>query len=118
MRISDWSSDVCSSDLAELAERLVSTGDVDFSVTSRHKGYDDLIYTPLFEDSYGVICNTDHPLSRRKTPLRWAELDATDYVGFTADTGIGAFLREHAGESTTLFDGQRDEISKIGRAHV
>src|SRR3546814_14400628 len=26
---------------AELAERLVSTGDIDFSVTSRHKGYED-----------------------------------------------------------------------------
>ncbi|MBV7481466.1 LysR family transcriptional regulator [Bordetella sp. BOR01] len=96
---------------AELVERMVSMGDIDFAVTSRHKGYDDLVYTPLFEDTYGVICNAAHPLSRKKTTVRWAELDPSDYVGFTADTGIGAFLREHARENLALFDGQRDEIS-------
>src|SRR3546814_20494163 len=45
------------------------------------------------------------------TLFRSAELDPSDYVGFTADTGIGAFLRENARENLALFDAQRDEIS-------
>ncbi len=95
---------------AELVERMVANGDIDFAVTSRHKGYGDLIYTPLFVDHYGVVCRADHRYARGATPVRWANLDASDYVGFTADTGIGSFLREHSG-NPALFDGVHNEIS-------
>ncbi|CAB3708238.1 HTH-type transcriptional regulator CynR [Achromobacter deleyi] len=95
---------------AELVERMVSAGEIDFAVTSRHKGYDDLIYTPLFEDRYGVVCTKDHALAAGRGPLRWDALDPADYVGFTADTGIGAYLRANTPNSA-LFDGTRDEIS-------
>ncbi len=95
---------------AELVERMVAGGDIDFAVTSRHKGYADLIYTPLFEDRYGVVCAGGHPLAGGRGPVRWASLDPADYVGFTADTGIGAFLRANA-PNPALFEGARDEIS-------
>src|SRR3546814_7042635 len=52
------------------------------------------------------------------TLFRSAELDPSDYVGFTADTGIGAFLRENARENLALFDAQRDEISSRSEEHT
>lgn len=102
---------------AELVERLVSGGEIDFAITSPHKGLDELSYTPLLEDCYGVVCHPDHPLARRKAPLRWTDLMAEGYVGFTADTGIGTFLREHA-NSPALFQGQGDEISSTTSLHL
>lgn len=95
---------------AELVERMVSHGDLDFAVASRHKGYDELIYTPLFEDRYGVICRHDYPLAQGRGPVDWDDLDPADYIGFTADTGIGAYLRAQSGKPA-LFEGLRDEIS-------
>lgn len=102
---------------AELVERLVSRGEIDFAITSPYKGLDDLSYTPLLEDDYGIVCNPTHPLARRKSPPRWADLMAEGYVGFTADTGIGSYLREHAG-CPALFQGNVDEISSSTSLHL
>ena len=102
---------------AELVERLVSRGEIDFAITSPHKGLDDLSYTPLLEDSYGVVCNPAHPLARSESPPRWEDLMKEGYVGFTADTGIGSYLREHAG-CPALFEGPADEISSSTSLHL
>lgn len=95
---------------AEQVEQMVLDGDLDFAITSRHKGMDELSYTPLLQDRYGVVCRADHPLAQRKGQLRWAALDPAGFVAFTADTGIGTFLREHAGD-WPVFRGEHDEIS-------
>jgi DNA-binding transcriptional LysR family regulator len=92
------------------AERMVTDGDVDFAVTSKHQGLQDLDYVPLLEDRYGVVCRADHPLARSKAPLRWRDLPAHGYVAFSADTGIGSFLKKHEGEYPAL-QGRHDEIS-------
>ncbi len=91
-------------------EQMLLNGDLDFAVTSKHKGYADLDYTPLLEDKYGVMCLPRYRLAQAAGPLRWSDLPAEDYVAFSADTGIGTFLATHAGFSP-LFDGPRDEVS-------
>lgn len=95
---------------AEQVERMVSDGEIDFAVTSRHKSNDGLDYTPLLTDRYGVICSPAHELARHEGPLRWDSLPAQGFVGFTPDTGIGSFLQNHAGHFA-MFQGLHDEIS-------
>lgn len=95
---------------AEQVERMVTDGDVDFAVTSRHQGFEGLEYAPLLEDRYGVVCPAGHPLARSKAPLKWSDLPESGYVAFTPDTGIGSFLKKHAGE-WPVFRGLHDEIS-------
>lgn len=95
---------------AEQVERMVTDGDVDFAVTSRHQGFEGLEYAPLLEDRYGVVCPAGHPLARSKVPLKWSDLPESGYVAFTPDTGIGSFLKKHAGE-WPVFQGRHDEIS-------
>jgi DNA-binding transcriptional LysR family regulator len=101
---------------AQLVETMVAGGELDFAVTSRHRGHEDLVYTPLLEDRYGVVCVPRHRYGASRKPLRWSDLDPTDYVGFTPDTGIGAFLRDNAGRQD-LFEG-RDEISSTASLHA
>lgn len=96
---------------AEQVERMVLDGDIDFAITSKHKGYDDLDYTPLLEDRYGVVCMPEYAHARLPaTPLRWSDLPPEDYVSLSADTGIGSFLKANACMAP-LFAVQHDEVS-------
>jgi DNA-binding transcriptional LysR family regulator len=95
---------------AALVEKMLSSGEIDFALTSRHKGMSDLVYTPLLQDSYGVVFPPNDTLASSDGPLDWHALDPDRYIGFSADTGIGSFLRENVTHSR-LFDSVRDEIS-------
>lgn len=95
---------------AEQVETMLLNGDLDFAVTSKHKGYDDLDYTPLLEDRYGVVCMPEYHLANEATPLFWADLPPHDYIAFSTDTGIGTFLASHAGLSSLLMT-PHDEVS-------
>jgi DNA-binding transcriptional LysR family regulator len=95
---------------SEQVEHMVEQGEVDFAFASTHKHHDDLVYTPLFEDLYGLVCKQDHPYAQNTRALEWSMLCADDYIGFTADTGIGAYLRQHA-DHTGLFDSTGNEVS-------
>lgn len=95
---------------SEQVERMVEQGEVDFAFASPHQQLDDLVYTPLFEDRYGLVCRRDHQYAHRRRGLRWADLSAAEYIGFTADTGIGAYLRQHA-QRDDLFTGNGNEVS-------
>ena len=95
---------------SEQVERMLLNGDLDFAITSRHKGYPDLDYTPLIEDRYGVLCMPQYRLGQAATPLRWGDLPPHDYVAFSADTGIGSFLAANAAFSP-LFATPHDEVS-------
>ncbi len=95
---------------AQQVERLVVEGEVDFAIDSKHQGYAGLDYTPLVADRYGVVCHRDSPLAQDDRPLRWADLMPNQYVAFSADTGIGQFLRSHAGHWPVL-GGMHDEVA-------
>jgi len=95
---------------AQQIERLVLEGEVDFAIDSKHRGYEDLDYVPLVADRYGAVCHRDLPLAHLKGPLRWSDLTPQEYVAFSADTGIGQFLRSHAGHWPVL-GGTHDEVA-------
>lgn len=95
---------------SEQVERMVIQGEVDFAFASPHHPLDELIYTPLFEDRFGLLCHGQHRYARGRRALNWADLEADGYVGFTADTGIGAFLRQHAPRQD-LMAGGGSEVS-------
>lgn len=85
-------------------------GEVDFGLESGYDRIDGLEYTPLVIDRYGLVCRSDLPLARGKGPLRWSQLPQAGYVGFSADTGIGRFLRRHAGHWPVLAQ-PHDEVT-------
>jgi DNA-binding transcriptional LysR family regulator len=95
---------------AEEVEQMVYGGAVDFAVTSKHRGHDELIYTPLLHDRYGVVCRGDYPLAQGKGPLSWDKLPNAGFVAFSDDTGIGTFLRQQEG-GRHLYEGHYDEVS-------
>lgn len=95
---------------AQQVERMVAEGEVDFAIDSRHQGHAALEYKPLVADRYGVVCHRDSALARAGGPLRWADLLPEQYVAFSADTGIGQFLRSHAAHWPAL-GGMRDEVA-------
>ncbi|OZI36971.1 LysR family transcriptional regulator [Bordetella genomosp. 10] len=95
---------------AQQVEQLVAEGAIDFAVASRHRGLEDLLYTPLLADRYGVLVAAGDPLARSSAPLAWSELGPERYIGFSADTGIDSFLRKHA-RGFRQREGHRNEAS-------
>lgn len=94
---------------AQQTERLVLEGAVDFAIDSKYQGHEDLDYTPLVADRYGVVFHRDSPLAENEGPATWDDLTWGKYVGFSADTGIGRFLRSHAAHWAVL-GGVHDEV--------
>ena len=94
---------------AQQVELLVVEGEVDFAIDSKHHGHEDLVYTPLVADRYGAVCHRDFPLAHRKGRLCWAHLTQHEYVAFSAETGIGQFLRSHA-DHWPVLGGMHDEV--------
>jgi len=92
------------------AERLVLQGAVDFAIEGKYQGFEELDYTPLVADRYGVVCHRDSLLARDTAPLRWSELTPEHYVAYSADTGIGQFLLRHA-EHWPALGGTHDEVA-------
>lgn len=94
---------------AQQTERLVLEGAVDFAIDSKYHGHEELDYTPLAADRYGVVFHRDSPLAHKEGPMTWDDLKWGKYVGFSADTGIGRFLRSHAAHWPVLA-GEHDEV--------
>ncbi len=91
-----------------IIERSVLDGEVDFGLTSRLKNYPELDYRPVLHDPFGVVMPNEHPLASTEGSLRWADLSPYEYIGLTADTGIGAFLETYPelslGKNTNPYD--------------
>jgi len=79
---------------AQQVEQLVADGVLDFAIATKFKGIEDLDYTPLIQDSFGVICRADYPVAvDQEGTVAMSSLHPEDYVGFTSDTGIGSLTR-------------------------
>jgi DNA-binding transcriptional LysR family regulator len=81
---------------------MVADGELDFAIATKFRGLDDLEYTPLVEDSFGVICRADYPLSAKRGAVRLEALKPADYIAFTSDMGIGKFTRKQAPQLSLL----------------
>lgn len=95
---------------AREVERMVLEGEVDFGIESSYQASEDLQYVPLVSDRYGAVCRRDMSVAALAGPLRWADLPVSGYVSFSADTGIGHFLRRHAAHWPALQQA-RDEVT-------
>jgi len=102
---------------AKLAEDLIMSGDIDFAITSRHKGINELCYAPLLEDAYGAICSKEHAFGSNDRPLNWSDLTPDGYLSLTWDTGIGAHLRNNLVDPN-FFAKQGDEMSSTTSLHT
>jgi DNA-binding transcriptional LysR family regulator len=91
-------------------EQMVLNGEVDFGITARHKGHEELDYEPLVRDTYGVVCRAQHALLEHRGPLRWEDLPSKDYVTFSGDTDVGSFVAAHA-RGMQFLEGDHDEVS-------
>src|SRR3546814_6415210 len=70
MRISDWSSDVCSSDLGPIGALIgaMHAGDIDALICARPDStlLDGVSVEPIVRDRMGLFVASHHPLARRR----------------------------------------------------
>lgn len=72
---------------SEIVVKLVLDGQVDFGIASRWGDYDDLEYTPLIKDSFGLACGLEHQLAQRRS-IRLEELAEHNLLSLETQTGI------------------------------
>lgn len=70
-------------DNSQNVERLVLNHEVDFGVASQIGASDELVFEPLVEDIFGVVCGRTHPLAGAGS-LRWSDLASLPLIGTTA----------------------------------
>ena len=74
-------------------ERMVLEEEVDFGVGSRVSGTPQLLFDPLIDDAFGLVCSRGHPLARRRQ-LRWHELQGLPLLSTTAHHQLAAWPDE------------------------
>ncbi len=60
----------------------------DFGISNCWEEDSELTFTPLTFDPVGLVCPSDHPLSKVKGPLAWGKLEGFQFVGMSQDTGV------------------------------
>ncbi len=80
-------------DNSQNVERMVLNHEIDFGLASQLATSDELIYEPLLEDAFGVICSRGHALAARSS-LAWEELAGLPLIGTTAHRQLEG-LPEH-----------------------
>jgi DNA-binding transcriptional LysR family regulator len=71
-------------------ERMVLDGEVDFGLGSPVSGAPELLFEPLVEDEFGLVCSRSHALAGRRQ-LRWQELQGLPLLGTTAHHQLAAW---------------------------
>lgn len=69
----------------------VLTGAADFGISTNDEPTREVIFTPLFEERFAVICNRQHRFAGYET-VTWEELCKADLIGMTEETGIGRLI--------------------------
>ncbi|CAH1691998.1 LysR family transcriptional regulator [Hyphomicrobiales bacterium] len=72
--------------------RRVRRNEVDVGFCSKGEEDPELEFKPLFRDQMGLFLRRDHPMAKVRPPLRWAELEGTDFIGLTHDTATASLL--------------------------
>ncbi len=81
-------------DNARGLHRQVRENEVDFGISNKWYDYPELEFTPLTQDRFGVICRKDDPLTLKKKPVSWNDIDPNRLFIMAADTGIYTTLTE------------------------
>ncbi|NPT42770.1 LysR family transcriptional regulator [Paraburkholderia sp. 1N] len=89
-------------DNSEAVQQRIIEGDVDFGICSPWEPDAELIFEPLFEDSFGVVFAHHHPLATSADDLSWKEIDGYRIIGFSPDLGMQHQLSHTAGLSENV----------------
>lgn len=81
-------------DTAAAVQQAVLRREVDVGIASKWADDPDLEFSPLLIDQFGVICPHGHPLMKRKTKLKWTDLEDWRCVGLSKHTGIRTILSQ------------------------
>gem|GEM_PF-3091716 len=82
--------------------QAVISGDVDFGICSPWEHDPELVFEPLFEDSFGVVFAPHHALARNEGELSWRDIDGYRIIGFSPDLGMQHQLSRTAGLSVEV----------------
>ena len=69
----------------------VLTGAADFGISTNDDPTREVLFTPLIEESFSVICNRKHRFAEYES-ITWDELCGADFIGMTEETGIGRLI--------------------------
>src|SRR3546814_3457261 len=93
MRISDWSSDVCSSDLVEIAEgeprallRQLRERELDIAFVTGQHDFVDLDSEVMWSESVVLAVARDHHVATRER-LRWSDLRGERFIVSVQEPG-------------------------------
>lgn len=68
-------------DNSEKVHGLVASGRAELGVASLAYPSTDVDFTPVFSDSFGLVCRRDHPLGGSRRALDWSKLDGLPIIG-------------------------------------
>ncbi|HEY3598350.1 MAG TPA: LysR family transcriptional regulator [Paraburkholderia sp.] len=86
-------------DNSEAVQQRIVSGDVDFGICSPWEHDPELVFEPLFEDSFGVVFAPHHALAAGEGDLSWEDIAGYRIVGFSPDLGMQHQLSHTAGLS-------------------
>ncbi|WP_394782008.1 LysR family transcriptional regulator [Undibacterium sp.] len=75
-------------DNSESVQQRIISGDVDFGICSLWEADPELVFEPLFEDSFGVVFASHHPLASSADDICWDEIAKYRIIGFSSDLGM------------------------------
>lgn len=64
----------------------VARGETEFGINMLGASERDLLFTPLMEDPFVLVCRKDHPLAKRRS-LKWTELVGYPLIGVSRNSG-------------------------------
>jgi DNA-binding transcriptional LysR family regulator len=75
-------------DNSESVQQRIINGDVDFGICSPWEADPELVFEPLFEDSFGVVFAPHHALAESTGEISWDEIGEYRIIGFSPDLGM------------------------------
>ncbi|QYD73674.1 LysR family transcriptional regulator [Paraburkholderia edwinii] len=89
-------------DNSETVQQRIINGDVDFGICSPWEHDPELVFEPLFEDSFGVVFAPHHALAEKEGELSWQDIDGYRIIGFSPDLGMQHQLSRTVGLSVEV----------------
>lgn len=102
--------------IAEDVVDMVRNGQVEVGITFDPGRFDDLSFTPLFDDRFVAVVHTDHPLAKQET-IAWQALIENDFIALQRPSSIRllieAKLRQLGMQISPEFE--THQLATIGR---
>ena len=98
--------------------RLISEGQVDFGVSSLSSPDPNIVFEPLLEDRFGLLCRKDHPFAAANASIPWERLRGEAILGnvmhrLLVDTRVAVYVSQptiHVSNLPTLLSLVREGL--------